>query len=156
MRFVYFFDFWRCQRPVVFQRWRQLQLLQHLLVLVVHNLEKNASVVRCAQQRFYHPMTTMHNPVNQLAVLLTGEYLSEGASIAYMESTVVDISIPPSSFKPVSLSLSRSPLFLKYSNKFFFNPINIFWIYFGHLFTHYSIIHYYQILLSILTGVYRC
>ena len=33
------------------------------------------------------------------------------ASIAYMESTVVDISIPPSSFKPVSLPSSRSPLF---------------------------------------------
>ena len=33
------------------------------------------------------------------------------ACIAYMESTVVSISIPPLSFKPVSLSLSRSPLF---------------------------------------------
>ena len=32
------------------------------------------------------------------------------ACIAYMESTVVDISIPPPSFKPVPLSLSRSPL----------------------------------------------
>ena len=32
------------------------------------------------------------------------------ACIAYMESTVVDISIPPPSFKPVSLSWSRSPL----------------------------------------------
>ena len=31
---------------------------------------------------------------------------SEGACIAYMESTVVDISIHPLSFKPVSLSLS--------------------------------------------------
>ena len=32
------------------------------------------------------------------------------ASIAYMESAVVDISIHPPSFKPVSLSLPRSPL----------------------------------------------
>ena len=32
------------------------------------------------------------------------------ACIAYMESTVVDISIPPPSFKPVSLSLPRSSL----------------------------------------------
>ena len=32
------------------------------------------------------------------------------ACIAYMESTVVDISIPPPSFKPISLFLSRSPL----------------------------------------------
>ena len=39
------------------------------------------------------------------------KYKSEGASIAYMESTVVDISIPPPSFIPVSLALSRSPLF---------------------------------------------
>ena len=33
------------------------------------------------------------------------------ACIAYMESTVVDIFITPPSFKPVSFSLSRSPLF---------------------------------------------
>ena len=32
-------------------------------------------------------------------------------AIAYMESTVVDISIHPLSFKPASLYLSRSPLF---------------------------------------------
>ena len=38
----------------------------------------------------------------------TGKYKS---GIAYMESTVVDISIPPPSFRPVSLLLSRSPLF---------------------------------------------
>ena len=34
----------------------------------------------------------------------------ERACIAYMESTVVDISIKPSSFKLVPLSLPRSPL----------------------------------------------
>ena len=43
-------------------------------------------------------------------ILGNGEYLSEGASIAN-GSTVVDISMTPSSFLPVSLSLSRSPLF---------------------------------------------
>ena len=41
-------------------------------------------------------------------------------------STVVDIFIPPPSFKPVSLPLSRSPLYLKHPNKSFFNAINIF------------------------------
>ena len=35
---------------------------------------------------------------------------SERACIAYMESTVVDFSIPPPSFKPISLYLSRSSL----------------------------------------------
>ena len=40
-------------------------------------------------------------------------------------STVVDISIPPPSFKPVSLYLSRSPL-SKTPKQVFFNPINIF------------------------------
>ena len=39
-----------------------------------------------------------------------GKYKSEGASIAN-GSTVVDICIPLPSFTPVSLSLSRSPLF---------------------------------------------
>ena len=41
-------------------------------------------------------------------------------------STVVDISIPPPSFKPVSLFLSRISSILKYPNKSFFNPINIY------------------------------
>ena len=40
--------------------------------------------------------------------LLTSECLSEGAAREW--STVVKISIPPLSFKPVTLSLSRSPL----------------------------------------------
>ena len=40
-------------------------------------------------------------------------------------STVVSISITPLSFKPVSLSLSRSPL-SKTPKQVFFNPINIF------------------------------
>ena len=35
----------------------------------------------------------------------------ERACIAYMESTVVDISITPLSSKPISLSLPRFPLF---------------------------------------------
>ena len=41
-----------------------------------------------------------------------------------MESTVVEISIPPPSFKHVSLSLSRS-LLSKTPKQVFFNPINI-------------------------------
>ena len=42
-------------------------------------------------------------------------------AIAYMECTVVDISIPSSSFKPFSLSLSQSPL-SKTPKQVFFNP----------------------------------
>ena len=45
--------------------------------------------------------------------------------IAYMESTVVDISIPPPSFKPVSLSSPRSPLSKNTQTSLFFNVINI-------------------------------
>ena len=44
-------------------------------------------------------------------------------------STVVDISIRPSSFKPVLLPLSRSPL-SKTPKQVFFNPINIFDIFY--------------------------
>ena len=43
-----------------------------------------------------------------VSVPLLGKYLSEGAAREW--STVVDISIPPSSFKLVSLSSPRSPL----------------------------------------------
>jgi hypothetical protein len=56
-----------------------------------------------------------------------GKYFKrKRASIAYMESTVVDISITPPSFKPVSLSLSRISSILKQPKQVFFNPINIF------------------------------
>ena len=47
----------------------------------------------------------------------------ERACIAYMESTVVDISTTPPSFKPSSLSLSHISSILKHPNKSFFNPI---------------------------------
>jgi len=53
---------------------------------------------------------------------VSGKYLSEGAAREW--STVVSISIHPPSFKPVSLSLSRSPL-SKTPKQVFFNPINI-------------------------------
>ena len=53
-----------------------------------------------------------------------GKYSSEGAAREW--STVVDISIPPTSFKPISLSLSRSPLYSKTLKQVSFNPINIF------------------------------
>ena len=64
------------------------------------------------------------------AMARDGKYLSEGASIAN-GSTVVDIFIPPPSFKLVSLSLSRSPL-SKTSKQVFFNPINIYFDIFLH------------------------
>ena len=48
-------------------------------------------------------------------------------------STVVDISITPPYFKPVSLSLSRSPL-SKTPKQVFFNPMNIFDIFYHTLF----------------------
>ena len=51
-------------------------------------------------------------------------------------STVVKIFIPPPSFKPVSLSLSRSPL-SEIPKQVFFNPINIF-----DTFT--TLLHYYK------------
>ena len=44
-----------------------------------------------------------------LLTATNGKYSSEGAAREW--STVVDISIIPPSFKPVSWSLSRSPLF---------------------------------------------
>ena len=43
--------------------------------------------------------------------LVSNNTKSEWRAIAYMESTVVDISIPPPFFKPVSLALPRSSLF---------------------------------------------
>ena len=48
---------------------------------------------------------------------LAGEYLLTRACIAYMESTVIDIYIPPPSFKHVSLSLSRISFYSKNNPK---------------------------------------
>ena len=62
--------------------------------------------------------TTLIRVTNGKSTKITGHYKSKGKvfkrrerAIAYMESTVVDISIKPPSFKPVALFLSRSPLF---------------------------------------------
>ena len=53
------------------------------------------------------------------SIIVTGKYFERRrASIAYMESTVVDISFHLPSFKPVSFS--------KTPKQVFFNPINIF------------------------------
>ena len=53
--------------------------------------------------------------------MVEGKYSSEGAAREW--STVVDISIPPPSFKSVSLSLSRSSLSKTPKQVLFFNPI---------------------------------
>jgi len=61
------------------------------------------------------------------ATLAGGKYSSERAAREW--STVVDISIHPPSFKLVLWSLSRSPL-SKIPKQVFFNPINIFDIFY--------------------------
>ena len=73
----------------------------------------------------------------QLGVKFEGEYLSEGAAREW--STVVDISVPPPSFKPVSLYLSRSPL-SKIPKQVFFNPINIFDIFYTLYYYFYNLL----------------
>ena len=62
----------------------------------------------------------------------------EHCSWHFYSSTVVDIFIPPPSFKPVSLSLSRISFYSKTPKQVFFNPINIFW----HLL--HTLFYYYQ------------
>jgi len=57
--------------------------------------------------------------------MFQGEYFKRRERASRNESTVVDIYIPPPSFKPLSLSLSRSSL-SKTPKQVFFNPINIF------------------------------
>ena len=75
-----------------------------------------------------------------------GEYLSEGAAREW--STVVKICIPPPSFNPVSLFLSRSPLF-KTPKQVFFNPIHI-WT----LLPHFSLIIIINLLFFISTSIF--
>jgi len=54
-----------------------------------------------------------------------GKYSKRRSVHRVYGSNVVDISIPPPSFKPVALFLSRSPV-SKTPKQVFFNPINIF------------------------------
>ena len=67
-------------------------------------------------------------------------------------STVVDISIPLPSFKPVSLFLARSPL-SKIPKQVFFDPINIFDIF--YTLYYYFIIYFFRLTSTfyIFTGV---
>ena len=67
-----------------------------------------------------------------------------------MESTVVDISIPPPSFKPVALSLSRISSIVKHPNKSFFNPINIFDIFLHTLYLLFIILLFFVLTFKIL------
>jgi len=68
-----------------------------------------------------------------------------------MESTVVDISIHPPSFKPASLSLSRISSILKHPNKSFFN------VYKYILTLLHTLFYYYQsiLLLSIYSTIFN-
>jgi len=57
-------------------------------------------------------------------VLCLGKYFkAKRASIAYMESTVVDISIPPSLFQTCFIVFFTISSILKHPSKSFFNPI---------------------------------
>ena len=65
--------------------------------------------------------TLKHEPFHDSGL---GKYIqTKRAEHRVMESTVVDISIPPPSFKPVSLSLSRISFYSKTPKQVFFNPI---------------------------------
>ena len=85
--------------------------------------EKNNDALRLASE-VQHAITKS----DETQRVANGEYSSEGAAREW--NTVVDISIPPPSYKPVSLSLSRSFL-SKIPKQVFFNPINI-----SNTFTH--------------------
>ena len=81
----------------------------------------------------YSVLTDFMFAYQAMYLIFAGKYSKrKRASIAYMESTVVDISITPPSFKPVLLFLSRS-LLSKTPKQVFFNPINIF-----NSFTHFD------------------
>jgi hypothetical protein len=84
--------------------------------------------------------TDSKNGASSYCIDDAGEYLSEGAAREW--STVVKICIPPPSFKPVTLSLPRSPLF-KTPKQVIFNPIHI-WT----LLPHFSLIIVINLLLS--------
>ena len=72
--------------------------------------------------------TLKHEPFHDSGL---GKYIQAKERASRNGSTVVDISIPPPSFKPVSLFFLRFPL-SKTPKQVFFNPINIF-----DTFTHY-------------------
>ena len=65
------------------------------------------------------PLDFYHLEERTSSVLYGKYFKRRERAIAYMESTVVDISIPPPFFKPVSLSLSRISSILKHPNKSF-------------------------------------
>ena len=89
-------------------------------IQIIHNEEKPISD---SYKKNLHDLNSGDGKEKIYLCTQKGKYLSEGAAREW--STVVDISISPPSFKPVSLYLSRSPL-SKTPTQVFFNPINIF------------------------------
>ena len=95
---------------------------------------------RTAQERSKDKYEITYNTKGQPTKTLkktTASNSSEESVHRVYGSTVVDISIPPPSFKPIALFFSRSPL-SKTSKQVFFNPINIF----EHLL--HTLFYYYQ------------
>ena len=83
---------------------------------------------RTAQERSKDKYEITYNTKGQPTKTLkktTASNSSEESVHRVYGSTVVDISIPPPSFKPIALPLSRSPL-SKTPKQVFINPINIF------------------------------
>ena len=94
------------------------QQLKHILKDIKHVMLTKQQGVVLKMTESQEKWRTKYSSATKIQILCR-KYLTKKrkyskrrrASIAYMESTVVDISIPPPSFKPVPLSLPRSPLF---------------------------------------------
>ena len=88
---------------------RRLRLMLSAIKLFNQLYDRNCRKEFCHNTAFLFDCL----PLTQFTTSAVGKYLFKNEkerAVAYMESTVVDISIPPPSFKSVSLALSRSPL----------------------------------------------
>ena len=104
----------------------QLQIHSNgVQVVVKDDLAAVSSVPDVYQSKVYSTDLVVRTQIkaNRLSgsfkVRVVSNSKAKRACIAYMESTVVDISIPPPSFKPVSL-LSPQSLLSKTSKQVFF------------------------------------
>ena len=126
---------------------RTLNTVNGNCAILLHNAldaaNSNAPMTT-SETTFYYKIMTETEKINwNQMVSKIQNTKSERASIANW-STVVKISIPPPSFRPVSLSLSRSSLF-KTPKQVFFNPINVFDSFttlYLHYFIKYTFFHF--------------
>ena len=87
-----------------------LKIQEHEALFLMLKMAGGVNIIECPQVHIFHNNKKNCKNCEIDTKAIQGKYFKRRSVHRVMESTVVDISIPPPSFKPVALYFSRSPL----------------------------------------------